>query len=27
VEFFEERREGDQVVHHREWLLTLGTRR
>ena len=27
VEFFEERREGDEVVHHREWLLTLGTRR
>ncbi len=27
VEFFEARREGDAVVHHREWLLTLGTRR
>jgi SAM-dependent methyltransferase len=27
VEFFEERREGGEVVHHREWLLTLGTRR
>jgi SAM-dependent methyltransferase len=27
VEFFEDRREGDEVVHHREWLLTLGTRR
>lgn len=27
VEFFEQRREGDEVVHHREWLLTLGTRR
>ena len=27
VEFFEERREGDEVVHHREYLLTLGTRR
>jgi SAM-dependent methyltransferase len=27
VDFFEERREGDEVVHHREWLLTLGTRR
>lgn len=27
VDFFEERREGDDVVHHREWLLTLGTRR
>jgi SAM-dependent methyltransferase len=27
VEFFEARREGDGVVHHREWLLTLGTRR
>ena len=21
------RREGDQIVHHREYLLTLGTRR
>ena len=27
VDFFEERREGDEVVHHREWLLTQGTRR
>lgn len=27
VEFFEGQREGDQVVHHREYLLTLGTRR
>lgn len=27
VDFFEERREGDEVVHHREWLLTYGTRR
>ncbi len=27
VDFFEERREGDEVVHHREYLLTLGTRR
>lgn len=27
VDFFEGRREGDEVVHHREWLLTLGTRR
>jgi SAM-dependent methyltransferase len=27
VAFFEERREGDEVVHHREWLLTYGTRR
>ena len=27
VEFFEARREGDEVVHHREYLLTLGTRR
>ena len=27
VEFFEQRREGDEVVHHREYLLTLGTRR
>ena len=27
VDFFEERREGDEVVHHREWLLTFGTRR
>jgi SAM-dependent methyltransferase len=27
VEFFEERREGDEVVHHREWLLTYGLRR
>ena len=26
VEFFEGYREGDQVVHHREYLLTLGTR-
>ena len=27
VGFFEDRREGDEVVHHREWLLTMGTRR
>lgn len=27
VEFFEQRREDDEVVHHREYLLTLGTRR
>jgi len=27
VEFFDEQREGDEVAHHREWLLTLGTRR
>lgn len=27
VEFGEARREGDSVVHHREYLLTLGTRR
>ena len=27
VDFFEARREGDEVVHHREWLLTVGTRR
>lgn len=27
VEFFEQRREGDEVVHHREYLLTVGTRR
>jgi SAM-dependent methyltransferase len=27
VEFFEARREGNEVVHHREYLLTLGTRR
>jgi SAM-dependent methyltransferase len=27
VDFFEDRREGDEVVHHREYLLTLGTRR
>jgi hypothetical protein len=27
IEFFEPQREGDQVVHHREYLLTLGTRR
>jgi SAM-dependent methyltransferase len=27
VDFFEERREGDEIVHHREWLLTYGTRR
>jgi SAM-dependent methyltransferase len=27
VDFFEQRREGDEVVHHREWLLTLGARR
>jgi SAM-dependent methyltransferase len=27
IEFFEARREGDEVVHHREYLLTLGRRR
>jgi SAM-dependent methyltransferase len=27
VDFFEQRREGDEVVHQREYLLTLGTRR
>ena len=27
VDFGDARREGDQVVHHREYLLTLGTRR
>ena len=27
VDFFEARREGDEVVHHREYLLTLGKRR
>ncbi len=27
VDFFEQHREGDEVVHHREYLLTLGTRR
>lgn len=27
VEFFEGQREGNQVVHHRDYLLTLGTRR
>jgi SAM-dependent methyltransferase len=27
VDFFEARREGDEVVHHREYLLTVGTRR
>ena len=27
VEFFEAFREGDEIVHHREYLLTLGTRR
>lgn len=27
VEFGEARREGDAIVHHREYLLTLGTRR
>jgi SAM-dependent methyltransferase len=27
VDFFEPYREGDQVVHHHEYLLTLGTRR
>jgi SAM-dependent methyltransferase len=27
VDFFEKHREGDEVVHHREWLLTLGKRR
>ena len=26
IEFFEPQREGDQVVHHREYLLTLGRR-
>ncbi len=27
VEFGDARREGDEMVHHREYLLTLGTRR
>jgi SAM-dependent methyltransferase len=27
VAFFEERREGDEVVHPREWLLAFGVRR
>jgi hypothetical protein len=27
VAFGEQYREGDGIVHHREWLLTLGTRR
>ena len=27
VDFEDARREGDQMVHHREYLLTLGTRR
>jgi hypothetical protein len=27
VEFGDARREGDVMVHHREYLLTLGTRR
>lgn len=27
IEFFEARREGGEVVHHREYLLTLGRRR
>ncbi|HUG63735.1 MAG TPA: hypothetical protein VMK83_00815 [Gaiellaceae bacterium] len=27
VAFGEQHREGDEVVHHREYLLTLGTRR
>jgi hypothetical protein len=27
VAFGDERREGDAMVHHREYLLTLGTRR
>jgi SAM-dependent methyltransferase len=27
VDFFQQRRAGDEVVHHREYLLTLGTRR
>lgn len=27
VDFFEERTEGDEVVHHREYLLTVGMRR
>jgi SAM-dependent methyltransferase len=27
VDFFEARRDGDAVVHHREYLLTVGTRR
>jgi SAM-dependent methyltransferase len=27
VAFFEHYREGDEVVHHREYLLTLGSRR
>ena len=27
IDFFEAMREGDEVVHHREYLLTLGTRK
>ena len=27
VEFGDARREGDAMVHHREYLLTLGTRK
>jgi ubiquinone/menaquinone biosynthesis C-methylase UbiE len=27
TEFFEQHRDGNEVVHHREYLLTLGTRR
>lgn len=27
IEFFEKQREGGEIVHHREYLLTLGTRR
>jgi len=27
VDFFEQHRAGDEVVHHREYLLMLGTRR
>ena len=27
IDFFERLRDGDEVVHHREYLLTLGTRR
>ena len=27
LDFFEQRRSGEKIVHHREYLLTLGTRR
>jgi hypothetical protein len=27
VDFMEEFREGDEIVHRRDYLLTLGTRR